>query len=136
MKPRTLLVVAAALINAKDEVLLAKRPQGKMLAGYYEFPGGKVEPSETPEGALTRELHEELGIEASAHDFAPLTFLSHGYSEFHLMMPVYTCRRWVGSPQALEHEDLAWARPADMHKLLMIEVDFVLVEKLKEVLGG
>ena len=136
VKRRTLLVAAAALINTRGEVLLGERPPHKMLAGYYEFPGGKVEAAETPEEALARELAEELGITCRVEDFTPLTFLSHGYPEFHLLMPVYTCRAWAGGPQALEHSALVWARPEDMHALRMIEADAALVEVLKKELGN
>ncbi len=127
-----LLVVACALVNDKGEVLLAQRPPGKMLAGKYEFPGGKVDAGETPEAALARELREELGIEAS--DFEPFTFLSHAYPEFHLLMPVYLCRSWHGTPHPHEHTDLQWVHPAHMHTLPMIEADAELVAKLKRQL--
>src|SRR5437868_9536693 len=98
---KTLLVVAAALVNSKNEVLLAQRPEGKRLAGKWEFPGGKVEADESPEAALVRELHEELGITVQAADLEPFWFLSHDYAaefQFHLLMPVYLCRNWHGEP--------------------------------------
>ena len=131
---KTLLVVAAALVNPQNEVLLAQRPEGKRLAGKWEFPGGKVEKDESPESALVRELHEELGIEVKATDLEPFWFLSHDYVAqfgFHLLMPVYILRRWQGTPQDLEHAGIAWKRPAAMHDLPMIEADAELVERLK-----
>lgn len=130
---KILLVVAAALVNSQGEVLLAKRPEGKRLAGKWEFAGGKVEEGETPESALARELREELGIEALPEDLDNFWFLSHPYPEFsfHLLMPVYICRKWKGTPQPLEHADLCWARPGDMYKLDMIEADAELVERLR-----
>ncbi len=134
MSAGLLLVVAVALINRQGEVLLAQRPEGKMLAGKYEFPGGKMEAGESPEAALVRELREELGIEVSADDLEPFTFLSHPYPEFHLLMPVYLCTRWEGEPQALEHTALAWVTPERMQTLPMIEADAELVERLKTLL--
>ena len=131
---KTLLVVAAALINDNDEVLLAQRPEGKRLAGKWEFPGGKVETGESPEGALVRELQEELGIEVEAQDLEPFWFLSHDYSKdfgFHLLMPVYTCRIWQGEPKPLFHNALIWELPREMHNVDMIEADAELVERLK-----
>ena len=130
---KTLLVVAAAIINADHEVLLAQRPEGKRLAGKWEFPGGKVEKDESPEAALIRELHEELGIEVAAKDLEPFWFLSHDYTQdfgFHLLMPVYLCRRWQGIPAAKEHAAVIWKRPRHMQELPMIEADAALVEKL------
>src|SRR5271154_4515267 len=114
---KTLLVVAAALINPNNEILLAQRPEGKRLAGKWEFPGGKVEADESPEAALVRELHEELGIGVEPKDLEPFWFLSHDYAAqfgFHLLMPVYLCRTWQGAPQALEHAALCWKHPAAM----------------------
>lgn len=132
---KILLVVAAVLINAKGEVLLAQRPVGKRLAGKWEFPGGKIEDGETPESALARELHEELGIEVRTEDFENFWFLSHSYPEFkfHLLMPVYTCRGWKGEPKPLEHSALCWSYPDDMHKLDMIEADNELVERIRNI---
>lgn len=128
-----LLVSAAALVNARGEVLLAERPAHKSLAGKWEFPGGKVEANESPEAALIRELKEELGIEVPAPALEPFHFLSHDYPEFgfHLMMPVWLVRDWHGEPQPLEHAALHWAKPQEMHALPMIEADKPLVEKLK-----
>src|SRR5690348_7019902 len=117
---KTLLVVAAAIINDKNEVLLAERPKGKRLPGKWEFPGGKVESHESPEQALVRELHEELGIEVKAGDLEPFWFLSHDYEKdygFHLMMPVYLLRRWQGTPHAKEHAAITWKHPKKMHEL-------------------
>jgi 8-oxo-dGTP diphosphatase len=131
---KTLLVVAAALVNAQNEVLLAQRPEGKRLAGKWEFPGGKVEADEAPEAALVRELREELDIGFSAADAEPFWFLSHDYMAefgFHLLMPVYLLRHWQGTPRAVEHAALTWKKPADMHRLPMIEADAELIERLK-----
>ena len=134
---KTLLVVAAALVNSNIEVLLAQRPVGKRLAGKWEFPGGKVETDESPEAALARELCEELGITVDTKDLEPFWFLSHDYSaefQFHLLMPVYLCRSWQGEPQPKEHAAIAWKRPESMHALPMIEADAELVERLKAAL--
>ena len=124
---KTVLVAAVALIDADGRVLLAQRPQGKSMAGLWEFPGGKVEPDETPEAALIRELHEELGIETWTSCLAPLTFASHGYPEFHLLMPVFACRRWQGIVRAQEGQALAWVRPADLRNYPMPPADIPLV---------
>ena len=135
MKAKTLLVVCAALINDKGEVLLAQRPEGKRLAGKWEFPGGKVEADESPEAALSRELQEELGSVAT--EFEPFWFLSHDYAAefgFHLLMPVYLCRKWQGEPKALEHKAIKWMLPNNMQQLPMIEADAELVERLKTFL--
>ncbi len=132
-----LLVVAAALVNSDNQVLLAQRPEGKRVAGKWEFPGGKVENGETPEAALARELQEELGITVAFADMEPFWFLSHDYIEefgFHLLMPVYLCRTWQGTPQALEHQAITWMRPQDMQQLPMIEADAELIERLKTFL--
>lgn len=131
---KTLLVVAAALVNTQNEVLLAQRPPGKRLAGKWEFPGGKVEAQESPETALARELHEELGIDVATQGMEPFWFLSHDYVRdfgFHLLMPVYVVRRWQHDPHPKEHAALCWKHPRDMHALDMIEADTALVEKLK-----
>jgi 8-oxo-dGTP diphosphatase len=132
---KILLVVAAALMNEKGEVLLAERPEGKQLAGHFEFPGGKIEAGELPEAALIRELKEELGIDVDASALEPLTFLSHSYPEFgfHLLMPTWLIRVWRGTPQALEHKSLKFVRPKDMHEYLMIEADKPLVTRLMEL---
>src|SRR5579864_5213852 len=109
---RIVLVAAVALIDADGRVLLAERPEGKHLAGLWEFPGGKVDPGETPEAALIRELAEELGIDVTASCLAPFTFASHTYADFHLLMPLYVCRKWSGIPSAQEGQRLRWVRPA------------------------
>lgn len=105
------IVAACVLLNGEGAVLIAKRPQGRPLAGLWEFPGGKVEPNEEPEEALIRELNEELGIGIAKHDLAPLTFVSHAYPEFHLLMPLYLCKHWNGTAMAQEGQDIAWVRP-------------------------
>ena len=109
-----ILVVAAALIDPDGRVLIAKRPPGKAMAGLWEFPGGKVEIGETPEQALIRELREELGISVKEPCLAPFTFASHSYAKFHLLMPLYLCRRWDGAPIPHEHEAIKWVRPRDL----------------------
>lgn len=130
---KILLVVAAVLINPQGKVLLAQRPEGKRLAGKWEFAGGKVEDGETPESAIIRELREELGIDILVDDLENFWFLSHPYPEFdfHLLMPVYICRKWQGIPQPLEHSALRWEYASDMHKLDMIEADAELVQRLR-----
>jgi 8-oxo-dGTP diphosphatase len=128
-----LLVVAAALVNDKNEVLVAQRPEGKRLAGRWEFPGGKVENGETPEAAMARELGEELGINVPLSAMEPFWFLSHDYVAeygFHLLMPVYLIRHWNGTPAALEHAAITWKHPAQMHELAMIEADAELIARL------
>jgi 8-oxo-dGTP diphosphatase len=109
-----LLVVAAALVDPDGRVLIAQRPEGKSMAGLWEFPGGKVETGETPETALIRELTEELGIQVKEPCLAPFTFASHTYGEFHLLMPLYICRRWDGEPKPLSHAALKWIRPREL----------------------
>jgi len=134
---KILLVVAAALVNSEGAVLLAQRPPGKRLAGKWEFPGGKVEDGETPEHALCRELHEELGIAVDTKMLEPFWFLSHDYVAefgFHLLMPVYLCRHWQGEPHPKEHTAIIWKHPPDMHDVPMIEADAELVERLRAVL--
>ena len=108
------LVVAAALIDPDGRVLIAERPPGKAMAGLWEFPGGKIEPGETPETALIRELDEELGITVKPACLAPFTFASHGYPQFHLLMPLYLCRRWDGTPEPREHSAIKWVRPREL----------------------
>ena len=108
------LVVAAALIDPDGRVLIAERPPGKTMAGLWEFPGGKIEPGETPETALIRELHEELGITVKPACLAPFTFASHGYQQFHLLMPLYLCRRWERTPEPREHSAIKWVRPREL----------------------
>ena len=109
-----ILVAAVALLNEEGKVLLAKRPPGRPLAGLWEFPGGKVDPGEDPETALIRELMEELGIEIARADLVPLTFASHAYPEFHLLMPLYLCKRWEGDIAAQENQELLWVKPDEL----------------------
>ena len=125
------LVVAVALIDVDGRVLLAERPQGKAMAGLWEFPGGKVKPGETPEAALIRELKEELDIDVAEACLAPLSFASHRYERFHLLMPLYVCRRWTGSPEAREGQRLAWVRPQKLEQYPMPPADKPLVAVLR-----
>ena len=129
-----MLVAAAALVDADGRVLICKRPQGKQLAGLWEFPGGKVEPGETPEQALIRELDEELGISVTAACLAPFVFASHAYENVHLLMPLYLCRRWDGFVVLREHEALAWVKPKDMAAYPMPPADGPLVAWLRDLL--
>jgi 8-oxo-dGTP diphosphatase len=126
------LVAAVALIDADGRVLLAQRPEGKSMAGLWEFPGGKVEPGETPEAALIRELHEELGIETQESCLAPLSFASHSYESFHLLMPLFACRRWQGTVEARENQTFAWVRPRDMRSYPMPAADLPLIPVLRD----
>ena len=121
-----------ALIDPDGRVLIAERPAGKAMAGLWEFPGGKVEPGETPEAALIRELDEELGIGTWASCLAPLTFASHAYDDFHLLMPLFACRKWEGVPQAREHAALRWVRPAELARTPMPPADRPLVAILRD----
>jgi len=129
-----LLVVACALVDADRRVLIAQRPEGKSLAGLWEFPGGKLEPGEGPEDALIRELREELGIETKSACLAPLTFASHSYENFHLLMPLYVCRKWQGFPQAKEHAALKWVRPQALRDYRMPPADEPLIAPLCDLL--
>jgi 8-oxo-dGTP diphosphatase len=129
-----ILVVAVALIDPDGRVLLAQRPPGKSMAGLWEFPGGKVEPGETPEVALIRELKEELGIDVSAACLAPFTFASHTYEDFHLLMPLYVCRRWAGAVQPLLGQALTWKRVPEMTDMPMPPADVPLVAMLRDLL--
>ena len=129
---RVVLVAAVALIDADGRVLLARRPADKDMAGLWEFPGGKVDPGETPEAALIRELDEELGIETWNSCLAPLTFASHAYDSFHLLMPLYACRRWQGTPQPREGQELAWVRASDLTRYPMPPADLPLVPILRD----
>lgn len=129
---KTVLVSAVALIDRDSRVLLAQRPEGKSMAGLWEFPGGKVEPGETPEAALIRELHEELGIETWASCLAPLTFASHGYDDFHLLMPLFACRKWDGTPQSREGQTLKWVRANDLRQFPMPPADIPLIPMLRD----
>ena len=128
------LVVACALIDADRRVLIARRPEGKAMAGLWEFPGGKVEPGERPEQTLIRELHEELGITVAEPCLAPLTFASHGYESFHLLMPLYICRRWDGIVSAREGQQLAWVRATKLRDYSMPPADLPLIPHLIDVL--
>ncbi|GLQ35557.1 NTP pyrophosphohydrolase [Amylibacter marinus] len=131
---KTLLVSAVALIDKDGRVLLAQRPEGKSMAGLWEFPGGKVEVDETPEAALIRELQEELGIDTWASCLAPLTFASHTYDEFHLLMPVFACRKWDGIVSGKEGQKLAWVRPNQMRDYPMPPADIPLIAMLRDLL--
>ena len=131
---KLVLVVACALIDADGRVLLAQRPEGKSLAGLWEFPGGKVEAGETPEASLIRELEEELGIITKVACLAPLSFASHAYETFHLLMPLYICRRFEGSPLPREGQQLKWVRPQDLRKFAMPPADEPLVAALLDLL--
>ena len=129
---KIVLVSAVALIDPDGRVLLAQRPAGKSMAGLWEFPGGKVEQGETPEAALIRELHEELGIDTWKSCLAPLTFASHAYAEFHLLMPLFACRRWDGVVQGREGQSLAWVRPEKMREYPMPPADLPLIAALRD----
>lgn len=129
---KIVLVSAVALIDADNRVLLAQRPEGKSLAGLWEFPGGKVEAGESPEAALIRELKEELGIDTRESCLAPLAFASHGYEAFHLLMPLYACRRWEGQAIPREGQVLKWVHPRDMGAYPMPPADLPLIPILRD----
>ena len=129
---RVVLVAAVALVDADGRVLLAQRPEGKAMAGLWEFPGGKVEEGETPETCLMRELEEEIGISPWASCLAPLTFASHAYEDFHLLMPLYGCRKWQGIPEPREAQALAWVRPARLKDYPMPPADLPLIPILRD----
>ena len=131
---RIVLVAACALVDPDGRVLVAQRPAGKAMAGLWEFPGGKIAPDETPEAALIRELREELGIDTEASCLAPVTFASHGYDGFHLLMPLYVCRVWRGEPVAREGQMLRWVRPRALRDLPMPPADRPLIPVLEELL--
>jgi 8-oxo-dGTP diphosphatase len=133
---KLLLVVAAALVDADGRVLIAQRPEGKALAGLWEFPGGKLDPGERPEPALIRELKEELGIDVKEPCLAPLTFASHAYPDFHLLMPLYICRRWEGTPVSREGQALKWVRPGKLRDYPMPPADEPLIPPLIDLLGA
>jgi 8-oxo-dGTP diphosphatase len=134
MDLRIVFVAACALIDPDGRVLLAQRPADKAMGGLWEFPGGKMEPGETPEAALIRELREELGIAVKEACLAPFTFASHAYTDFHLLMPLYLCRRWEGVPQPIEHAALKWVRPKDMADYPMPPADLPLLPMLRDLL--
>jgi len=128
------LVTACALLDADNRVLIAQRPPGKAMAGLWEFPGGKVEPGETPEDAVIREMAEELGVMVTKSCLAPLTFASFDYPEFHLLMPLYVCRRWEGMPVAREHSALKWVRAKRLRDYPMPPADEPLISHLADLL--
>lgn len=134
MSVKIVLVAACALIDADGRVLLAQRPHGKPMAGLWEFPGGKVESGERPEVSLIRELKEELGISVKEDCLAPLTFASHAYPDFHLLMPLYVCRRWEGTVTALEGQNLTWVRPNKLRDYDMPPADVPLIAHLMALL--
>jgi 8-oxo-dGTP diphosphatase len=134
VKPRLVVVAACALVDADGRVLLAQRPPGKPMAGLWEFPGGKVEQGERPEETLIRELQEELGIVVREPCLAPLTFASHTYPDFHLLMPLYVCRRWEGTVMPKEGQALAWVRPNKLRDYEMPPADLPLVSHLEALL--
>ena len=129
---KTILVSAVALIDADGRVLLTQRPAGKAMAGLWEFPGGKIEPGETPETALIRELDEELGVDTWASCLAPLTFASHAYPDFHLLMPLFACRKWTGIPVGRESQTLKWVPPRELKDFPMPPADIPLIPILRD----
>lgn len=131
---RIVLVAAVALVDADGRLLIAQRPAGKPMAGLWEFPGGKVGPGETPEAALVRELKEELGIDTRESCLAPIAFASHPYEDFHLLMPLFVCRRWRGVPRPLEGQALKWARVNELRHYPMPPADVPLVAQLRDLL--
>jgi len=134
-KPQSLiLVVAAALVDPDGRVLIAQRPEGKSMAGLWEFPGGKIEAGEPPEDALIRELAEELDIAVKEACLAPFTFASHSYGDFHLLMPLFVCRRWEGEPKPRHHAALKWVRPKDLTQYPMPAADLPLIPMLRDLL--
>jgi 8-oxo-dGTP diphosphatase len=134
LSAKVVLVAACALIDADGRVLIAERPAGKAMAGLWEFPGGKVDPGERPEDALIRELKEELGIVVKEACLAPLTFASHSYEDFHLLMPLYVCRRWEGTVAPHEGQRLAWVRPNRLKEYPMPPADVPLISHLTTLL--
>lgn len=129
-----MLVVACALVDADRRVLICQRPEGKSLAGLWEFPGGKIEPGEAPEVALIRELREELGIETKEACLAPLSFASYSYESFHLLMPLWVCRKWQGQPRPNEHAAIKWVRPQNLRDYPMPPADLPLIAPLCDLL--
>ena len=134
MSVKTVLVVACALIDSDGRVLIAQRPEGKMMAGLWEFPGGKMEAGERPEESLIRELNEELGIVVKEACLAPLTFASHVYPDFHLLMPLFVCRRWEGFVEGREKQRLKWVRPTELRNYPMPPADEPLISHLTTLL--
>jgi len=131
---KLVLVVACALVDADGRVLIAQRPEGKSMAGLWEFPGGKLEPGETLEAALIRELMEELAIDTETACLAPLTFASHAYEEFDLLMPLYVCRKWTGTPRAIEHQAIRWVRAGELRNFDMPPADEPLIAHLCDLI--
>jgi len=127
-----ILVVAAALIDRDGRVLLAQRPPNKSMAGLWEFPGGKVEDGENPEDSLIRELNEELGIDTWGSCLAPLSFASHSYEDFHLLMPLFACRKWIGTPMAMEGQVLKWVSKSDLKNYAMPPADIPLIAAIRD----
>ncbi len=133
-KQKILLVVGVALVDADRRVLIAKRPENKSMGGFWEFPGGKIEEGETPEKAIIRELEEELGIFTKTACLAPLAFASHSYEDFHLLMPLYVCRKWQGQVRAIEHQELKWVKPRDLYNFKLLPADISLISHLCDLL--
>jgi 8-oxo-dGTP diphosphatase len=132
--PNLLVVAACALIDPDNRVLIAKRPEGKPMAGLWEFPGGKVEPGETPESAIIRELQEELAVRVTEACLAPFTFASHDYGEFHLLLPLFVCRRWEGWPQPREAQQIKWVKANRLRQFPMPPADEPLISHLADLL--
>jgi len=134
MVAKILLVSACALIDADNRILLAQRPEGKSMAGLWEFPGGKIEPGETPEDTIIRELQEELGVNTWKSCLAPLSFASHEYDDFHLLMPLFVCRKWEGTPISRENQQIKWVRANKLRNFDMPPADIPLIPALTELL--
>ena len=132
---KIVLVVAVVLVDPDGRVLIAKRPEGKAMAGLWEFPGGKVDPGETTEAALIRELKEELGVDTAESCLAPLTFASHAYDDFHLLMPLYVCRRWKGIVTPQEGQEVTWVRPMRLSDYPMPPADKPLIAMIRDIIG-
>ncbi len=133
---KLVLVSAVALVDKKGSLLLAQRPEGKSLAGLWEFPGGKVEEGETPEAALVRELKEELGIDVEQKDLIPFSFASHSYENFHLLMPVFICQKWQGTPEGCEGQSLAWVSEKDLANYPTPPADVELMDEFRRWMGN